>query len=81
MCRRLLVLNLRLLIASSATILVILPVYRFAQASEATARHWKIPVFVAVTACVFAMAFATTFRKVRPRLEWRRSVDYDNALH
>jgi hypothetical protein len=74
MCRRILIFNLRLLIALAATALLVLPVQYFALSSEEIARHWNLPAFAITSVTVFALAYAARFRVFRPRLQWPRRI-------
>jgi hypothetical protein len=74
MWRRILVFNLRLLLAWFATAIVVLPIHHFAQSSEKAARHWKMPAFALVFAIVFALMFVASFRVFRPSLQWPRRI-------
>jgi hypothetical protein len=74
MCRRIFIFNLRLLLASAATALLVLPIQYFAQSSEEIARHWKLPAFAITSVTVFALAYAASFRVFRPRLHWPRRI-------
>jgi hypothetical protein len=74
MYRRILTLNLRLLLVFSASTIVVVVIHYFAQSYEEIARHWKMPAFDITFVTVFALAFAASFRMFRPRLHWPRRI-------
>jgi hypothetical protein len=74
MCRRMFIFNLRLLLASAATALIVFPIQWFARSSEEFARHWKLPAFAITSVTLFALACVASFRVFRPRLHWPRRI-------